>query len=313
MNTNNINNNINIKDEDLYLYVLNEHNKLITKQHIEKILKKYGVSHKVKNLNRYQQAMTHSSYIERDLKNDRIIKIIKEKNIQPIDNPKNAIPLQKESYERLEFLGDSIIHCILADYLFNRYEEEQEGFMTRLRTKIENGETLSELANLLGFHEYAIIARNIEQGGGREKNINIFEDCFEAFIGALYLESDFDTCKKFLITLIQKEVDISQLLYKETNFKDLLLQYYHKMKWEDPEYGLEETIGPDENGKKIFKMYVMGYTKDEDNDIIWTKIGRGSGSSKKKGEQDSAKQALLYYDAINENSDDESDEYEAIE
>ena len=311
---NNINNNIiNIKDEDLYLYVLNEHNKLLPKKHIEKKLKYYGVDHKVKNLALFQQAMTHSSYLERDLKNDRIVKIIKEKNLQPIDDPKKAIPLQKESYERLEFLGDSIIHCILAEYLFTRYENEQEGFMTRLRTKIENGETLSELANILGFQEYAIIARNIEQGGGRDKNINIFEDCFEGFIGALYLETDFDTCKKFVVSIIQKEVDISQLLYKETNFKDLLLQYYHKMKWEDPDYGLEETIGPDENGKKIFKMYVKGYTKDEDNEIIWTKIGRGGGSSKKKGEQEAARQALLYYDVISENSDDESDEYETID
>jgi dsRNA-specific ribonuclease len=311
-NNSNINTNINIKDEDLYLYVLNENNKYITKQHIEKVLKRYGISHKVKNLQRFQQAMTHSSYVERDLKNDRIVKIIKEKNIQPIDDPKKAIPLQKDSYERLEFLGDSIIHCILAEYLFNRYEDEQEGFMTRLRTKIENGETLSELANILGFHEYAIIARNIEQIGGRDKNFNIFEDCFEAFIGALYLESDFDTCKKFIVSLIQKEVDIPQLLYKENNFKDLLLQYYHKMKWEDPEYGLEETIGPDENGKKIFKMYVKGYTRDEDDEIVWTKIGRGSGSSKKKGEQEAARQSLLYYEVINENSDDEGDEYEEI-
>jgi dsRNA-specific ribonuclease len=311
-NNTNINANINIKDEDLYLYVLNEHNKLIPKQHIEKVLKKYGINHKVKNLDRFRQAMTHSSYIERDLKNDRIIKIIKEKNLQPIDDPKNAIPLQKDSYERLEFLGDSIIHCILAEYLFTRYEDEQEGFMTRLRTKIENGETLSELANVLGFQEYAIIARNIEQGGGREKNINIFEDCFEAFIGALYLESNFDTCKDFLISIIQKEVDISHLLYKETNFKDLLLQYYHKMKWEDPEYGLEETIGPDENGKKTFKMYVKGYLRDNDDDIVWVKVGRGAGSSKKKGEQEAARQALLYFDVINEHSDDDSDEYEEI-
>ena len=323
-NNTNINSNIIIKDEDLYLYVLNENNKYITKEYIEKVLKKYGINHKVKNLERFQQSVTHSSYIERDLKNDRIVKIIKDKNIQPIDDPKKAIPLQKKSYERLEFLGDSIIHCILAEYLFTRYTDEQEGFMTRLRTKIENGETLSKLASILGLHEYAIIARNIEQIGGRDKNINIFEDCFEAFIGALYLESDFEICKKFLISLIQKEVDISQLLYKESNFKDLLLQYYHKMKWEDPEYGLEATIGPDENGKKIFKMYVKGYTRENNsdindtndsnnNEIVWTKIGRGSGSTKKKGEQEAAKQSLLYYEVINENSDDECDEYEEID
>lgn len=311
----NINNNttINIKDEDLYLYILNENNKYITKKHIESVLKKYGVNHKVKNLERFQQAMTDSSYVERDLKNDRIVKIIKEKNLQPITDPTKAIPLQKASYERLEFLGDSIIHCILAEYLYTRYEDEQEGFMTRLRTKIENGETLSKLALIAGFDKYALIARNLEQLGGRDKNHSIFEDCYEAFIGALFLESNFDTCKTFVISMIEKEIDISQLLHKENNFKDLLLQYYHKMKWEDPEYGLEETIGPDELGKKLFKMYVKGYTKDDDDEIVWTKIGRGTGSSKKKGEQEAARQALLYYDVINENSDDDDDEYEIIE
>lgn len=301
-----------MKDNEICLYILNENNIFITKEHIENVLLKYGVKHKVQNIDRYIQAMTHSSYVDRDLRNDRIVKIIKEKNLKPIEDPSSAIPLQKESYERLEFLGDSIIHCILAEYLYNRFEDEQEGFMTRLRTKIENGETLSELSQILGLHKYAIISRTIEQNGGREKNINIFEDVLEAFIGALYLETNFKTCKNFFVSLIQKEVDISQLLYKETNFKDTLLQYYHKMKWEDPEYGLDEIIGPDENGKKTFKMYVKGYTKDESNDIIWTKIGRGCGSSKKKGEQESAKQALIYYDVINEESDDETDEYEYI-
>jgi len=305
--------NINIKDEDLYLYVLNENNKYITKKYIESVLKSYGINHKVKNLERFQQAMTDSSYVEKDLEKDRLRIIIKEKNLSPIDNPKNAIPLQKASYQRLEFLGDSIIHCVLAEYLYTRYEDEQEGFMTRLRTKIESGETLSQLAIKIKFNEYALIARNLEQIGGRDKNRSIFEDCYEAFIGALYLESDFNTCKNFIISMIQKEVDISQLLYKETNYKDLLLQYYHKMKWEDPKYGLESTIGTDETGKKYFKMYVTGYTKDDDDEIVWTKVGKGCGSSKKKGEQEAARQALLYYEVINEYSDDENDEYELIE
>ncbi len=209
-----------VSEEKLYLYVLNEKNIYITKEHIESILKKYGVSHKVKNLKMFQQAMVHSSYIERDLKNDRITKIIKEKNLTPIDNPKLAIPLQPQSYERLEFLGDSIIHAVFADYLYSRYENENEGFMTRLRTKLENSETLSYLANKLDFHKYAIIARNIELSNGRDKNINIFEDCFEAFIGALFLESSFDLCQKFIIAMVQSEIDISYLLYNETNFKE---------------------------------------------------------------------------------------------
>jgi len=307
-----------VSEEKLYLYVLNEKNIYITKEHIESILKKYGVSHKVKNLKMFQQAMVHSSYIERDLKNDRITKIIKEKNLTPIDNPKLAIPLQPQSYERLEFLGDSIIHAVFADYLYSRYENENEGFMTRLRTKLENSETLSYLANKLDFHKYAIIARNIELSNGRDKNINIFEDCFEAFIGALFLESSFDLCQKFIIAMVQSEIDISYLLYNETNFKDVLLQYYHKMKWEDPEYGLEEASLPDEEGKKTFTMYVKGYMvryDDEsstDSNIVWTKIAKGSGQTKKKGEQTAARNALLYYGVLNDLSDDEDEEYEII-
>jgi dsRNA-specific ribonuclease len=312
-NTNINNTNINIKEDDLDLYILNENNIYITKEYIENILKKYKINHKVKNLNNFQIAFTHPSYIIRDLKNDRIVKIIKEKNIQPISNRNKAIPMQQHSYQRLEFLGDSIIHTILAEYLFKRYDDKDEGFMTRLRTKIENGEILSKLAKKLEFNKYALIARNIEQINGRDKNDSIFEDCFEAFIGALHLESNYELCKKFIVELIENEVDIAQILYKENNFKDLLLQYHHKMKWEDPEYGLEEIIGPDENGKKIFKMYVKGYKTNNKNEYIWTKVSIGSGSSKKKGEQEAAHNALIFYDAIIDESDNESIEYEIIE
>ena len=293
-------------DEGLVFNPYNSFNNEIKLSDVQFILEKYGIPPRIYNFLLYKRAFIHRSYTKRpEFEN-------LQQNIKIVERPIDCLPLSTKSNERLEFLGDGILECVTKYILYRRFPKEQEGFMTRLRTKIENGETLSELANLLEFNKYALIANNIEQGGGRDKNINIFEDCFEAFIGALYLESSFDTCKKFIISLIQEEVDISGLLYKETNFKDLLLQYYHKMKWEDPEYGLEETIGPDENGKKIFKMYVKGYTKDDDDEIIWTKIGRGSGSSKKKGEQEAAKQALLYYDVINENSDDESDEYEVI-
>lgn len=301
---------------DILKYVLNENNKLINKTFIENILNRYGLKYKVKNLETFQTALTHPSYVKRDLTNDRIVKLITDKNLQPINENDiaNALPLQNASYERLEFLGDSVIHLCLAEYLFDRYKDEYEGFMTRLRTKIENSETLSELAKIIGLCEYTLIARNFEQNGGRDKNGNIFEDAFEAFIGALFLESDYDTCNNFLVNLIQKEVDISQLLYVETNYKDTLLQYYHKMKWPDPEYGLEEIFetNKDNQIKKYFKMWVKGYGQNNDC-TQWMKVGIGLGTSKKKGEQLAAKQALLNFNAIKDDSDCEEEIYEEAE
>lgn len=291
--------------QDYSLYILNEKNKYITAKYIQKLLNKYNIDYKIHNLEKFQHAMTHVSYLKRDFTNDKIIKMIKEKNLEPIKDPNLAIPLQNESYERLEYLGDSIIHAILAEYLFNRYPDKDEGFLTKLRTKIENGQTLAELAKQLRLNQYVLIARNIEQIGGREKNVHIFEDTFEAFLGALYIDSnnDYDLCKKFVVKIIETHIDMAHLIYNETNHKDTLLQYYHKMKWSDPEYKLLEIIEKD--SKKYFNMCVYN-----SNGQI---VGKGLGTSKKKGEQIAAYNALIHFGIINEEESDDEFIYETVE
>jgi len=278
-------------------YLLNENNKYIEPEFINNLLKKYGINYKIKDIKIFQQAMTHSSYIFRDYANDKLIKMIKEKNIDPIKDPSQAIPLQPKSYENLEFLGDSVIHLILAEYLYNRYHKyHDEGFLTKLRTKIENGRTLAYLAKKLDLHNYVLIARNIEQIGGRENNEHIFEDTFEALLGALYLDgnNNFDLCKQFVINIIETHIDIASLIHKDTNYKDLLLQYYHKMKWSDPEYKLQDITEKDT--KKYFNMCVLCESKI---------VGWGSGTSKKKAEQIAAYNALIKFDQYKDESEDE--------
>jgi dsRNA-specific ribonuclease len=290
-----------LQDSEYLLYILNEKNIYISQTFIEKLLKTHGINYNIKNLSVFQRAMTHSSYIIRDFANDKLLKTIKEKNQDKIACPDLAIPLQNNSYERLEYLGDSVIHLILAEYLYNRYPDRDEGFLTKLRTKIENGKTLAYLAKQLDLHIYVLIARNIELMGGRENNMHIFEDTFEAFLGALYLDSnsDLNLCKKFVINIIETHIDMANLIHKEINHKDILLQYYHKMKWPDPEYKLKEVIERD--GKKYFYMYVT-----YNNGGLVQVSGSGSGTSKKKAEQIAAYQALLKFDAIKSNeSDDE--------
>jgi len=294
------------KSNDLY-YILNENNVLITREYIENILKDHGIKIKIKNIVLFQEAMVHLSYLVRNEKfyanNKTKPYQIQSNDIEPLDDISKAIPLQQESYERLEYLGDAIIHAILAEYIFKRYGQENEGFMTKLRTKIENGHTLSELSKKIGLSQYIIISRYVEKNGGRETNKNILEDAFEAFIGALYLETSFDICKKFITTLIEKEIDFAQLLHQETNFKERLLQYFHLRKFMDPIYGTLDISGPE--NKKMYTMYVKCRTNQQDEGQI---VGIGVANSKKAGEQEACKQAMIHYGIY---KDDNDSEYES--
>lgn len=279
-------------------YILNEKNKVITKEFIEDTLKKYKINHKVQNISNFKTAFVHTSYLKSQQLTDKFIKLLKE--ISPISTKIKCIPLQENSYEVLEFLGDAIIHSILAEYLYNRYPDKDQGFLTKLRTKIEKGETLNKFSRTLNFDQYAIISRNIELSGGRENNSNIMEDIFEAFIGALKLETDYETCHKFVINLIDSEIDFAELINNEDNYKELLMQYYHKRGIKTtPTYHLINTI--DEKPRKLFVMSVKNPDKIE--------IGKGTGSSKVQAAQIAAKIALEKLGEIKyntcENSDDE--------
>lgn len=295
-------NEFNLEDIDIASYVLNENNIKITQKFINGLFKKYDTKYKVKNLPEFQKAMTHTSYIEINLENEknpeRKYGYIKEGEIEQITQAqaKKCISLQQYSYERLEFLGDSIIRTILAEYLFKRYANEDEGFMTRLRTKIEKGESLAKLSLILGLNKYILMSKYLEYKNGREKNISILEDVFEAFMGALFCESNYETCKSFLVNVIEKEIDIAELLNHNDNYKDTLLQYYHKMKWDAPIY---TTISEGNDLKKEFTIIV----KDNNGKII----GTGSGTSKKKGQQVAAYQALISLGVITEESDSETE------
>jgi dsRNA-specific ribonuclease len=279
-------------------YILNEKNQFINKKFIENTLRKFGIKHEVKNIKNFQIAFIHVSYLKSQQITEKFIKLLKE--IKPISDKSEAIPLQENSYEVLEFLGDAVIHSILAEYLHKRYPDKDQGFLTKLRTKIEKGETLNKFSRILKFDQYAIISRNIELSGGRDNNTNIMEDIFEAFVGALKLETDYETCQKFVINLIDSKIDFAELINNEDNYKELLMQYYHKKGFKTtPTYHLINTI--DEKPRKLFEMMVKNPDGKE--------IGKGVGTSKVHAAQIAAKTALAKMGEIKENSA-ESDEEE---
>jgi len=276
------------KDGDFKNHIINEKNIPITKEFIEKLFKKYDFNHKVKYLDNFQLAMIHISYINRPLTEKTAILL---KDVLPIsskDKP-NAMPLKKKDYGRLEYLGDAVIHCILAEYLYDRYPDQDEGFLTNLRAKLEKADTLSKLSIKVGLHKYAVVARNIEQSNGRMTNTHLTEDIFEAFFGALMLESSYDKCKKLFISIFEQEIDIAEMINTDDNYKDKLMQYFHKMKLGEPKY-IEDI-----SKQKTFKegcqeiRSFTTYVKDNNNRIL----GNGSGDSKIKSQQNAAHSALL--------------------
>ena len=309
-------------------YILNEENILINKGWITETLYNYRIDYVIKDINLFHVAMTHSSYIYKDwalIKNFKMIfmsiNVLGGDALEPISKKylDKTLPIRKTSYERLEFLGDSVLRQIISDYLFVRYPTMQEGDLTKLRSQLENGSSLAELTRKIGLNKYVLISRNYEIIRARERNEKIQCDIFEAFIAALYLDASnisledigtsitmmkrdrgigYEICYKFVTTLIEDEIDLTTLLEVDTNYKDKLLQHYHDMDWCDPTYGIMETIvDPEKMGKKYFKMYV----RDNNKNII----GYGVGSSKQKGEKLAAKRALQTLNIIGTTIDEE--------
>lgn len=292
------------QDGDFKNHILNEVNKPITADFINKIFKKYGLNHKVQNLELFQLAMIHVSYMNRSTVTDKTARMLKD--VIPIAPHKKhlAMPLKDQNYGRLEFLGDAKIHDILAEYLWERYENEDEGFMTKLRTKIERSETLAELAKKLNLHFYAVVARNIEQSGGRLYNAPLTEDIFESFMGALSREITFEELKKFVINIVESELNMSELIYMNDNYKEQLMQYFHTEKWGEPKYiedvDLQRTVKEGCQEVKYFTINV----KNSQGEIL----GIGKGNSKTRADQNAALDALINLDVLGKN-DEGSDYY----
>ena len=290
------NNFVNVKNEsndDIHLTpdeirdrILNEKNIPITEEYINSIFERVGFNHRVKNLEMFQLAMIHESYLETNISNPKTIKLLKD--IQPIDKKlkKKCMPLQKRSYERLEYLGDSILRHAIGKYLFIRYPDEEEGFLTTNRSKMENKFALSDLARKLGMQNYAVIAKNIELANGRTSYVTLTEDIFEAFIGALNLEIDENKTVEFLWLIIHKELDVSEIIRTQKNYKDQLMQFFNKIDGIKHDLRYDDTEFETDDGRKRFKTIVI----DKNTSM---QLGIGSGRSKQTSQQRAAKDALI--------------------
>lgn len=273
-----------MQQQEIQEFPYNVHNKILCKESIMRIFKSFSLNAEPKNLDIYQTSMVHKSYCTR--KNENFVD-------GNVNCPDNCLPLQEESFERLEFLGDTVIATIIGNYLFDRFpERENEGFLTEIRTKFVNGVMLAQLCSLTKIPEYVIISKQIESNEGR-RNKKILEDVFEAFIGAMFkdfhIQSEMDSsinplaiCETWIINLIEENVDFTKLILSHTNYKYQFIKVFTTNHGYAPQfYEINNETTP--TGKR-FDVCI----KDNMQAIIAT----GTGASKKLAENDAAFKCL---------------------
>lgn len=187
---------------------------------------------------------------------------------------------KKDSYQTYEFLGDSILGCIVAIGIFREYPDLDEGEMTKMKVNLVSGKSLSKIAKKMGLSDCIIFGKSVENTGTRGLE-NALEDVYEALIAAIFLDGGAVECWQFVDrTLIASNIKNKKLSIME-NPKSILqehCQVFHNT----PEYVITTEEGPDHN--KTFYVDVKSGNKV---------IGNGSGKSKKEAEIQAAKHALI--------------------
>jgi ribonuclease-3 len=187
-----------------------------------------------------------------------------------------------ESNERLEFLGDSILGSVIAEWLYAKFPREDEGYLTQLKSKIVSRKILSEIAEKLKVRSV------IQYQEGRSMNIATIEgNCLEALFGAMYLDGGFEAVKTSITQYIfGKYVDVKKLLAEEIDFKSKLLILTQRNKWELDFRVLQDSQNSNQHLYEI-EVFI--------NDV---KYGIGTASSKKEAEQIASKESLMLLNEI---------------
>lgn len=251
----------------------NPKNRLLTKSDIQAILS--NTKFIAQDLNLYQTAMVHSSYVKRS----EYISPTGEPT-QLADRPENCLELFDNSYERLEHLGDSVLGAVVSSYLNIRFPNENEGFLTNLKKEIVCNEMLGHLCQRINLDRFYIISRHNEEVCNGRQNTKKLGDILEAFIGALWIDSryDFKVVYTFIIGLVEKYVNLPKILMNNRNYKEQLQKVYQGRFHYTPTYTVLSS------STNLYTMAVL--------DKNGVQLGIGSAPTKKQAEQMAAKQAL---------------------
>ena len=185
-----------------------------------------------------------------------------------------------EDNERLEFLGDSILSFLVADWLYQHYPEKKEGSLTKIRSALVHTQQLASFARSIELGPALHLGKGEAQAGGGDRDA-ILCDAFEAVVAAIYLDSDLETVRKFVIPMMEKQSAIVVSEHTEEDPKSRLQEVIQADGLPTPIYQLVSESGPDH--AKIFVVSVI---------INEVEFAQGKGRSKQTAEKDAAEQAL---------------------
>lgn len=213
-----------------------------------------AIGYRFRNITLLQNALSHSSYA-----NERWHDALK-------------------SNERLEFLGDSILGMLVADYLYRTFPNRPEGELTRMRADMVCEKTLATVANTLGLGQHLLLGKGEELGGGRSRE-SILADAVESVIAACYLDGGMDAALQFIQKFILVNVPVSKL--HNADYKTELQELVQQKKNQTLSYVLVGERGPDHDKQFEVELTLNGEV-----------VGSGVGTSKKRAEQAAAQDAI---------------------
>ena len=213
-----------------------------------------AIGYRFRNITLLQNALAHSSYA-----NERWHDSLK-------------------SNERLEFLGDSILGMVVAEHLYRNYPDRPEGELTRMRADMVCENALAAIAGRIGLGEHLLLGHGEEQTGGRTRN-SILADAVESVIAACFLDGGMDAARGFIDRFVLTDVPVRKL--RNADYKTALQELVQQKKNQQLTYKLTGESGPDHD--KHFEVAVL---------LNGSTVGTGTGSSKKRAEQDAARAAM---------------------
>jgi ribonuclease-3 len=183
----------------------------------------------------------------------------------------------KESYERLEFLGDSLLGAVVAEYLFKKFPFQDEGFLTDIRSRIVNRESLNKVGKKMGLLSVVTYS-----GSVNHQHRSLYGDVVEALVGAIYLDKGFNTCRSFIISkILDPHFDLEEVVQTNQNHKSILIE------WSQREGKKIKFEIVDEKGSMHSKEFTAVVFLDD------ATISTGIGTSKKRAEQSAAEKACI--------------------
>lgn len=201
---------------------------------------------------------------------------------EALTHPSVAHETQRKHFDnqRLEFLGDAVLQLVMTEELYRHFGEKAEGVLTKLRSRLVSRDTLKTFAAAIDLGRYLMMGRGEEASGGRER-ISTLADAFEALIGAIYLDSDLATARKFVLEQAQSDLQLIAAEPVDINPKGDLQELLQSISPKSPIYETLSESGPEHD--KTFEVRVVweGY-----------ELGHGSGHSKKQAETAAAEEAL---------------------